>query len=1157
MDTTFISIHDLSLDARLLYVSASIEDILGYHPNEVVGRSCWEYFHPDEIPFAQAIHGRSIQLDKAAVLHYCQIKSREGRWYQRLQEGKEQSKYILLAFRGAQAMETDMDVERAKDAPVIRQLFSSSPRDPRYHMLQYISAKFSKKIQPQPHEPRAALFLNRFSRTLTIMYATNGLADILGISNDQLTGKSFYYCIQENCLREAVKCLESAKANDSIAYLRFWFRDPRQDEPRTDRDEHMSDDQSSGDDDDGGVHLAELIDHDGNENAITTGSSNSMRSSVERDAQSAHPPNHNSRSSSGNSIANDAIFDQPEGGQQSRTSSISTPDEPRASRQPWSPGPIQVELEAVVSCTSDGLVVVLRRARPFVPHVAAPTTETPTHPYTNGLFASPWANDPILPDMDRRSNPLPDSVQATQFPINPTAQQANTAATHGPASEDFMNSIREVAVFAWSLTGINGSLAQYSRGTPSGESQPESLPVWDPYGTATPEKERQTGSTDHAHHCNHHNVSQYSAQPNGNVVASDGRQLYSYATGLPNINPYRPWEAANQGAYGQINQGMGNGLRQMSGQGDGPSTLQETGHNKTTQAHGYYGSSLAPRTGTYEAHLKSKVSPMATKHGEAHSYYNDSADGQSQMRYQQPPPNYGQNYNAGPPPQAPMTGSGDGKQTFEQAFKLERPRYNDLWAGILLILTFLGFVAVSGISLQGYANNKSFSGGGIYNAGNQFSLNTNTIVLFVFVLCVALVFSWAYFTLASIFAKNFIWITGILHIVFGIGTAVYYFVKHYYSAAVVFAVFSIFSIICFVSWIPRIPFSVVILQQTMYVAKSFGHVFLVSAIGGLCSVAFGAWFSVTLVSIYVKYEPSSGGSNPACTAGSGSSGAGGCSTAKVVGLLVFVTFAGYWITEWIKNTMHSIVAGVYGSWFFCAGKPGGMPKGATRGAARRALTYSFGSISLGSLVVALINMIRQVVSVAQSQEAQNGNIVGTILFCVLGCIIGLINWAVQYVCMHQALARDRLLTFNRRFINRYAFSHIALYGKAYIPAAKDTWTMMKNRGIDALINDCLISPVLTMGATFVAYLCAFLAYLYLQFTSPAYNDGGTFTPVIMAFSFLIGLQVCQIFMTPIGSGVDTVFVSMAWDPDILMKDHPDFYNRVINVYPRVQEMIHA
>ncbi|MCJ1255487.1 putative choline transporter, neither null mutation nor overexpression affects choline transport [Lignoscripta atroalba] len=533
---------------------------------------------------------------------------------------------------------------------------------------------------------------------------------------------------------------------------------------------------------------------------------------------------------------------------------------------------------------------------------------------------------------------------------------------------------------------------------------------------------------------------------------------------------------------------------------------------------------------------------MATHGGAADSYYNDAPQSQPQypmqsygngnqynqngaQKFQQPPPGYG----PGPPP--PMDG---GKQSFDQAFKLDKPKYNDLWAGILLIITFLGFAAVSGLSISGYSGNKGFNGGGIYNAGNDFSLNTNTAVLFAFVLILAFALSWAYFTMARAFTKQFIWITGILHIVFGFATAIYYYTRHLYPAAIVFTLFSIFTVICFISWIPRIPFSVLMLQTTMDVAKHHGHVFLVSAIGGFVAFAFGAWFSITLVAIYVKYEPNSRGSNPACSSGSG----GGCSSAKVIGLIVFITFAGYWISEWIKNTVHSTVAGVYGSWFFCSGKPGGMPKGATSGAFRRAMTYSFGSISLGSLVVALINMVRQAVSIAQRTEAQDGNIVGSIAFCILGCFIGLIEWAV-------------------RFINRYAFSHIALYGKAYIPAAKDTWTMMKNRGIDALINDCLISPVLTMGSTFVAYLCAFLAYLYLQFTDPGYNSTGSFTAVIMAFAFLIGLQVCQIFMTPIGSGVDTFFVAAAWDPDVLMRDHPDLYARMVSVYPKVQQMIHA
>ncbi len=207
------------------------------------------------------------------------------------------------------------------------------------------------------------------------------------------------------------------------------------------------------------------------------------------------------------------------------------------------------------------------------------------------------------------------------------------------------------------------------------------------------------------------------------------------------------------------------------------------------------------------------------------------------------------------------------------------------------------------------------------------------------------------------------------------------------------------------------------LQTTIDVAKGYGHIFVVSFIGGLLATAFGAWYSVTLVAVYVKYEPGNGSSttNPAC-----SQGAGGCSTAKVIGLIIFITFAGYWITEWLKNTIHTTIAGVYGSWFFCSGKPGGFPKGATRGAFRRSITYSFGSVSFGSLIVSIINMMRQAVSIAQRQEASQGNIGAAIGLCVLGCLIGLLDWAVQ-------------------FLNRYAFSYIALYGKAYIPAAKDTW----------------------------------------------------------------------------------------------------------------------
>ena len=341
------------------------------------------------------------------------------------------------------------------------------------------------------------------------MYATSGLSDVLGISAEELCGKSFYYCIQENCLQEAVKCLESAKANDSIAYLRFWFRDPRQDDP-LDHDETMDDAHSSEEDEDeGGVHLRGHTSEDMNECHVTSESSIPQAQSsgphgAGHDTE-AYLMDQNSHSSSGDSAEmngyyNDTIFDRPVT-VHSSSSSVTTPEEDRRASHPDVPAArSRIELEAVVSCTSDGLVVILRRARPIFPQLVQHSAEPIEQSYANGLFASPWAADPILPQREHRPYyGQTNEFQPTLTP-SPATSQANGSAIAGPPWGDFMNSIREVAVFAWSLTGINGSLAQYSRGKPRGESQPPGgFPVWDPNSNAGPEADRHNGFSNNSH----------------------------------------------------------------------------------------------------------------------------------------------------------------------------------------------------------------------------------------------------------------------------------------------------------------------------------------------------------------------------------------------------------------------------------------------------------------------------------------------------------------------------------------------------------------------------------------------------------------------------------------------------------------------------------
>jgi Plasma-membrane choline transporter len=96
-----------------------------------------------------------------------------------------------------------------------------------------------------------------------------------------------------------------------------------------------------------------------------------------------------------------------------------------------------------------------------------------------------------------------------------------------------------------------------------------------------------------------------------------------------------------------------------------------------------------------------------------------------------------------------------------------------------------------------------------------------------------------------------------------------------------------------------------------------------------------------------------------------------------------------------------------------------------------------------------------------------------------------------------------------------------------------------------------------MGAFFVGFSTGLFAYLYLIFTTPTFNADGSFTGVIIFFAFIIGLQLCNIFTTPLSSGIDTIFVASAWDPEVLQREHPDVFAQMLTVYPPLAQAMHV
>ncbi|KAG8949783.1 putative choline transporter, neither null mutation nor overexpression affects choline transport [Tulasnella sp. 424] len=490
---------------------------------------------------------------------------------------------------------------------------------------------------------------------------------------------------------------------------------------------------------------------------------------------------------------------------------------------------------------------------------------------------------------------------------------------------------------------------------------------------------------------------------------------------------------------------------------------------------------------------------------------------------------YAQQYQ--PPPQSGNYGYSEKNVEYER-FKPKK-RINDPIFLVLFLAQLAGFAVVSGLALSTWISEGGLGGGVGGNAtGNSVTLNSHTAYLLLLVTGVGALFSIIYLILVRMFTSIIMKVTLILSIALNIALAVYMWITKYYSGAIIFTIIAIFSILAFYGFWSRIPLATMLLQVTMDVANHHKSVYFVAICGLIAQAGLAVWYVYTVTATYAKWTPG----NPSCTNYSGTAnatvtGATRCSSGAVAGLVFFETFSFLWTSQVIGNVCLATVAGgPFGGWYYFGPKQDGlMPKHPTASAFVRASTISLGSIAFGSLIVTILELIRLLLNAAQNNS---DDAFGAILACVAACCVGCIESLVEY-------------------FNRYAYIEIALYGKPYIPAAKDTWRLFKDRGIDALINDSLVGITLNFGGYIVGILSALFGYIYLRSTKPSYNSDGQYTAPVLLFAFLIGLQCMLTLGSAIEAGVSTIFVGLGEDPQVLAQRAPALFGMIAQAYPNV------
>lgn len=235
----------------------------------------------------------------------------------------------------------------------------------------------------------------------------------------------------------------------------------------------------------------------------------------------------------------------------------------------------------------------------------------------------------------------------------------------------------------------------------------------------------------------------------------------------------------------------------------------------------------------------------------------------------------------------------------------------------------------------------------------------------------------------------------------------------------------------------------------------------------------------------------------------------------------------YWGGMVCKNVSHVTISGAVGSWWFHP--PDQQDSSTVCHAFTRATTSSFGSIAFGSLLVAILEAIR---AVLQSMMRQSRN---PLMLCIMCCTQCLLRYVEMVL----------------RFINRYAFVYVAIYGDDFVTAGRKVKEMFEARGFwVTVVNDIVLDRCLSLGLAAIALLSGVAGY------GMGMAVGGSSAAVTLAvFGVLIGLLMASVTVGAVESAVACVYVAFGEEPGALRENHPGefelLYSGWNHLYPQI------
>ncbi len=224
----------------------------------------------------------------------------------------------------------------------------------------------------------------------------------------------------------------------------------------------------------------------------------------------------------------------------------------------------------------------------------------------------------------------------------------------------------------------------------------------------------------------------------------------------------------------------------------------------------------------------------------------------------------------------------------------------------------------------------------------------------------------------------------------------------------------------------------------------------------------------------------------------------------------YLLFCYFWSSQFIIAVGQIVIAMCIAKWYFARDKSV-IGNVTVIGSIKDSLYYHTGTAAFGSLIIAIIKMIRAAIMYAQKKAKQSGSKVAQAVLCALQCYM---------YCMEKCM----------KFLNKNAYIQTAIFGTNFCVSAKNAFFLIL-RNI-ARIGACtMVSEfVILIGKVFICVFTGGMAYFALASPDVGLDLYSPLAPVF--FIMVMSYFTASMFMNIFGMGIATILQCFIADEEM-------------------------